>query len=236
MSEQKEVSGTEKTHLCEKCGSVMHKRVLPVQDSLTLDFINILQCNACRWYIEYSPEPQIVEPEVIIPISNELIINKAYELGLKYEKEYAGCAQTIVAAMFEALGIWSDDIFRAASGLANGLGLTRNGTCAALLGASMVISYVFGREHKDFNELYKPWKSYGLVKRLHNIFLREYGTCRCNDVQKGLIGLTWSYKELIEIEENLKNQMIDTCSKLVGNIAKIATKIILEHGYTPENA
>ena len=74
------------------------------------------------------------------------IAEKAYELGVKYEKQCTGCAQTIVAAMFESLGIWSDDVFKAASGLANGLGLTGDGTCAALLGASMVISYIFGRE------------------------------------------------------------------------------------------
>ena len=52
------------------------------------------------------------------------IAQKAYDLGVKYEKECTGCAQTVVAAMFEALGIWSDDVFKAASGLANGLGLT----------------------------------------------------------------------------------------------------------------
>ena len=87
--------------------------------------------------------------------SKDQIMEKAYELGVKYEKECTGCAQTIIAATFEALGIWNDDVFRAASGLANGLGLTGDGSCAALLGASMVINYLFGREHKDFKEIYK---------------------------------------------------------------------------------
>ncbi|MFX1392913.1 MAG: C-GCAxxG-C-C family protein, partial [Promethearchaeota archaeon] len=154
------------------------------------------------------------------------------------EKECTGCAQTVVAAMFEALGIWNDDVFKAASGLANGLGLTGDGSCAALLGASMVISYLFGREHKDFNEIYKPMKSYGLVKKLHNKFLRQYGSetnsCRCSDVQRGLIGVSWDLWSLNEMDDSFKTQMIDCCSKLVGNIAKLATEIILENGYTPE--
>ena len=169
------------------------------------------------------------KPEKVDPISQ-----KAYELGVKYEKQCTGCAQTVVAAMFEALGIWSDDVFKAASGLANGLGLTGDGTCAALLGASMVISYIFGREHKDFDEIYKPMKSYGIVKRLHNLFMREYATCRCSDVQKGLMGVTWNLWELNEMDDNFRDQMIDNCSKLVGNIARMATNLILDNGYVPK--
>jgi C_GCAxxG_C_C family probable redox protein len=162
------------------------------------------------------------------------IAEKAYELAIKYEKQCTGCAQTIVAAMFESLGIWSDDVFKSASGLANGLGLTGDGTCAALLGASMVISFIFGREHKDFDEIYKPMKSYGIVKRLHNLYMREYATCRCADVQKGLMGVTWNLWELNEMDDNFREQMIDNCSKLVGNIARMATKLILENGYVPK--
>ena len=163
---------------------------------------------------------------------------KAYDLGVKYEKQCTGCAQTVVAAMFEALGIWSDDVFKAASGLANGLGLTGDGSCAALLGASMVISYVFGREHKDFDEMYKPMKSYGLVKRLHNLFLREYGgetnSCRCSDVQKTKIGVTWDLWGLNEMDDNFRTQMTDCCSDLVGSIARLATELILGAGFSPQ--
>ena len=170
--------------------------------------------------------------------SKDQIMEKAYELGVKYEKECTGCAQTIIAAIFEALGIWNDDVFRAASGLANGLGLTGDGSCAALLGASMVISYLFGREHKDFEEIYKPMKSYGLVKKLHNQFVREYGgeynSCRCSDVQKGLMGLTWDLWSMNEMDDSFKTQMVDNCSKIVGNIAKLTIKLLFENGYIPE--
>lgn len=175
---------------------------------------------------------KVAKPEKESPIAQ-----KAYDLGVKYEKQCTGCAQTIVAAMFEALGIWSDDVFKAASGLANGLGLTGDGSCAALLGASLVISYVYGREHKDFDEMYKPMKSYGLVKRLHNLFLREYGgetnSCRCSDVQKHSIGVTWDLWSINEMDDNFRKQMTDSCSDIVGNIAKMATNLILEAGFSP---
>ncbi len=170
--------------------------------------------------------------------SKERIMEKAYELGVKYEKECTGCAQTVIAAIFEALGIWNEDVFKAASGLSNGLGLTGDGSCAALLGASMVISYLFGREHKDFEEIYKPMKSYGLVKKLINQFIREHGgeynSCRCSDVQKGLIGLTWDLWSMNEMDDSFRTQMVDNCSKIVGSIAKLTIKLLLENGYIPE--
>ena len=180
-----------------------------------------------------APKPKRDKSEGENPIAQ-----KAYELGVKYEKQCTGCAQTVVAAMFEALGSWSDDVCKAASGLANGLGLTGDGSCAALLGASLVISYVFGREHKDFDEMYKPMKSYGLVKRLHNLFIREYGgetgSCRCSDVQKAKIGVTWDLWGLNEMDDNFRKQMTDCCSDLVGSIAKMATNLILDAGFSPQ--
>ena len=168
--------------------------------------------------------------------SNDHILEKAFELGVKYEKECTGCAQTVVAAIFESLGIWSEDVFKAASGLANGLGLTGNGSCAALLGASMVISYLFGRDHADFEEPYKPMKSYGLVKKLHNIFTKEYGACKCNEVQKSMIGVTWNLWELNAMDDSFKSQMIDSCAQLVGNVAKLAVQIILDAGFKPKTS
>ena len=233
MAAQKEFPEL-KNYICEKCSSVMVKRVLPVKDSPTLDFINIMQCNTCRFYFELVVL-EIIEPEILLPESKELLINKAYDLGIQYEKKYAGCAQTIVAAIFEALGIWSEDIFKATTGLANGLGLTGEESCAALLGASMVISYLFGRDHEDFKDEYEPMKSYALVKRLHNIFIRKYGACQCRNVQSKQFEVTWKYEERYEMKGHLRTHMIDFCSEIVGNIAKIATKIILENGYNPKS-
>ncbi len=164
-------------------------------------------------------------------VNNNGILEKVEKLGVTYEKECTGCAQTVIAAIFEALDIWSDDVFNAASGLADGLGLTGDGSCGALLGASMVIGYLFPRERKDFKDMYKSMKSYGLVKNVHSLFIREYGSCRCNDVQKGLMGVTWNVWDLGNLNEETRNEMVDHCSKLVGKVAKIATKIILENGF-----
>ncbi|MFX1365411.1 MAG: C-GCAxxG-C-C family protein [Promethearchaeota archaeon] len=165
--------------------------------------------------------------------TNEQIILKAFELGKKNELECTGCAQSTAAAVLDSLGIWSEDVFKAASGLADGLGLTGNGSCGALVGASMVIGYLFGRERKDFKDRMKPLKSYKLVKELHDKYVKEYGSCRCHDVQEKLVGRTYDFWNPKDLEEAFNSDMGEHCSTLVGNIAKLATEIILENGFIP---
>jgi C_GCAxxG_C_C family probable redox protein len=164
--------------------------------------------------------------------SKEKILTKAFELGRKFEKKNTGCAQTAIAAIFQALEIWNDDVFKAASGLADGLGLTGDGSCGALTGASMVIGFLFGREYKDFSDMYKPMKSYMLVKKLHDKYVEEYGSCRCYDVQESLVGRTFNLWDPKELEAATESGMMEHCSKLVGNVAKLATEIILDAGFT----
>ena len=133
--------------------------------------------------------------------SKEEILAKAYDLGQKYEKKNTGCAQTVIAAIFQALGIWNDDVFKAASGMADGLGLTGDGSCGALTGASMVIGYLFGREFKDFGDMYKPMMSYKLVKDLHDKYVESYGSCRCHDVQESFMGRTYNLWDPNDLKE-----------------------------------
>ena len=160
--------------------------------------------------------------------SKEEIAKKAFDLAEKYEKECTGCAQTAIAGIFDALGIENDDVFKAASGLADGLGLSGDGTCGALVGGAMVISYLFGRERKDCKDMLKPMKSYLLAKKLHDQFVEKYGTCRCHDLQKSLMGRTFNLLDRTELEEATKSDMIKHCSRVVGTTANLATRIILE--------
>lgn len=160
--------------------------------------------------------------------SKQEIKNKASELAEGYEKECTGCAQTTIAGIFEALHITNDDVFKAASGLADGLGLSGDGSCGALVGGVMVIGYLFGRERKDFKDMFKPMKSYLLARKLHDQFVEKYGTCRCYDLQESLMGRTFNLLDKAEFEEAIKFGMIKHCSKVVGTTAKIATGIILE--------
>jgi C_GCAxxG_C_C family probable redox protein len=156
------------------------------------------------------------------------IANKASKLAEEFEKKCTGCAQTTIAGIFEALGIRNDDVFKAASGLADGLGLTGDGTCGALVGGAMAISYLFGRERKDFEDMLKPMKSYLLARKLHDQFVEKYGTCRCSDLQKSLMGRTFNLLDRKEFNEAIEFGMVNYCSKVVGTAAGLTTIIILD--------
>ncbi len=160
--------------------------------------------------------------------SKEEIMEMAYEKAKQYEKRCTGCAQTAVAGIFDALGIDNEDVFKAASGLADGLGLTGDGTCGALTGGAMVIGYLFGRERKDFKDMYKPMKSYLLAKALHDRYVEKYGTCRCYDVQESLMGRTYNLLNPKELEEAMKTGMVEHCSDVVGTVARMTVELILE--------
>ena len=74
-------------------------------------------------------------------------VQKPFQVGFEFEKRYHGCAQSTIAALYEVFAdLKNEDIFRAASGLGAGVGLSTQGHCGALSGTVMVLSQLFGRE------------------------------------------------------------------------------------------
>jgi C_GCAxxG_C_C family probable redox protein len=100
----------------------------------------------------------------------------------------SGCPQCTIAGIFEALGIENDDVFNAATGFADGVGLTGDGHCGALSGGVMAMSYLFGRESKDSGDMMKQVPALIQSKKLHDQFIEKYGTCRCADIQTKFVG------------------------------------------------
>lgn len=160
--------------------------------------------------------------------SADEILNSAFESAKQHELKSGGCPQCTLSGIFEALGIENDDVFRAATGLADGVGLTGDGHCGALSGGTMAISYLFGRKKEDFGNMMKQLRACMLSKKLHDQFIEKYCTCRCADIQTNLVGRFFNLYEPAEMEAALKAGMPDKCSTLVGEVARMATKIILE--------
>lgn len=160
--------------------------------------------------------------------SREDKLKKAFDYAKAYEKKCTGCAQTTMAGIFDALDTWNDDVFKCASGLADGLGLTGDGSCGALVGASLVIGFMFGREKKDFEDVLKPMQTYLMVKELHDRFVDKYGSCRCYDIQQRLMGRTYDLYKKEDLKAAFNSGMIDVCSTLVGTCASMAVEIILD--------
>jgi hypothetical protein len=92
----------------------------------------------------------------------------------------------------------------------------------------MAISYLFGREGKDFGDMVKQIHALRLSKKLHDQFIEKYGTCRCADIQTKFGGRFFNLSDPDEMQAASKAGMGEKCSTLVGEIARMATKIILE--------
>ena len=159
--------------------------------------------------------------------SPEAIAERASQLAADYEKTCTGCAQSAVAGLLDALEIDADDVFKAASGLADGIGLTGDGSCGSLTGCAMVIGLIFGRERKDHRDMMKPMQSYLLCKELHEEIIREYGSCRCHDIQQKTMGRTFNLLDPKELEEAMKEGMLEHCARVVGRTTRRAAELIL---------
>lgn len=154
---------------------------------------------------------------------------EARRLASDYEKRCTGCAQSVVAGLIDALGLEDagEGVFRAASGLADGIGLTGDGSCGALTGGCMVIGLLFGRERKDHQDMMKPMRSYLMCKELHGDFIERYGSCRCFDIQEKLMGRTFNMYDPEQLKEAFSSGMMEHCSGVVGNAAAKAAELIL---------
>ncbi len=155
------------------------------------------------------------------------ILDTAFNLAKQYEMKSGGCPQCTLAGIFDALGIDNDDVFKAATGLADGIGLTGNGHCGALSGGVLAIGYLFGRDKKDFGDMMKLIEANLLSQKLIERFLEKYGTCRCAELQTSFFGRFFNLLDPNDLQAALQAGMLEKCSTLVGDVARMTTEIIL---------
>jgi C_GCAxxG_C_C family probable redox protein len=164
------------------------------------------------------------------------LIEKAYKLGYEYERKYRGCSQCVVAAIQDTLNIRDDAVFKAATGLAGGAGLSGIGPCGAFAGGVMVLSQLLGRERSNFGDPEQVrFKSFALAKKLVDGFLEEFGNVSCRDVQLKKFGRSYY---LVDPEEFQKFHDAgghdEKCPDVVGKAAQMTVKIILNEGLLPK--
>ena len=150
---------------------------------------------------------------------------RAFEIGFKYEREYGYCSQCTYAAVKEVLGIGSDDVFKAAYGLAGGSASMGTGNCGAYSGGILAICSKYGRER--FTDE-KSEIAGGLCRKLHSKFIEEYESCICHDIQKKIFGRSFNFLDPEDVEEFGKaGGHVDKCTSVVGKAAKWVTEILL---------
>ena len=119
----------------------------------------------------------------------ETLAEKAYRLGKEYELTYKGCAQCTIAALQDALEVKSDDVFKAATALAAGGGMTADGSCGSYVGAILVLGSLTGRDRENFKD---PeglrFRAYKLARVFRERYINEYGSVICRDIQTRVLG------------------------------------------------
>ncbi len=139
----------------------------------------------------------------------QAIIQRAYELGRKYEGKFGNCAQCTLAALQDALPFVPKDkgLFRAACGLDGGSTPVGVQNCGSFTGAAMVLGYLSGRTRNEKGFHGGTGLTHRLTHRLYERFKKEYGTVLCRDVRKAGKG---------------------KCPEIVGRGARWAAEVLLE--------
>ena len=156
-------------------------------------------------------------------------MEEVYKLAFNFEKEKHCCSQCTVAALQEVFQIKSEELFSTSFAFGGGFANTGEGTCGALAGGAIIISYLYGRRREEFFHGISNKKADYLTKKLYDRFVQEYGSCICKDVQKKIFGRSfnfWDEKEKEIFEKS--GGHIDKCPAVVAKTAQWTFKIIEE--------
>ncbi len=132
------------------------------------------------------------------------MVQKAYNLGFRYEKTHRGCARCTLAALQDAIDFIpkNEDLFRVASCLDGGATPDFSASCGAFTASGMMIGWICGTGRFGDNSL-----SHELIHKVHQRFQEEYGSVIC---------------------KNLREKTNEKCPEVVGNAAKWAAEVILK--------
>ena len=128
------------------------------------------------------------------------IIQKADELAIEYEAKYKGCGQCTFLAIIDALR-WGgleiipkdmeDRFFPGVCVLTGGVGLSGDGTCAAVASGALAIGLALGIQRDTFNEGSFRESCATVRNDLLNEYYQKYNSILCKDVQRRFFGKAW---------------------------------------------
>jgi len=161
--------------------------------------------------------------------NTETIKKQIADLAYRYEQQYGGCSQAVVGAFKKVLGGIGDDVFKASTGFAGGVGLTGN-TCGALSGGIIVLSTFLGREYENFADPEgRRFDSFRLAKELMERFEAAYGSGKCEHIQTKILGRfydIWTERDAFLAAGGHD----DKCPSVCADASRWVVEILSEHG------
>jgi C_GCAxxG_C_C family probable redox protein len=167
------------------------------------------------------------------------LLNRAFELGVDFEKNSGSCSQCSAAALHEILG-FEGAIVKAAASSCGGQAGQAVGTCGAVIGGTMVLDYYFGRPAEMLSTTEKvPANMEALsagmetAKLLCTKFVQKYNSILCPGIQMSIFGRSYRLSDpddFKKFEEAGAHTDPTKCMSVVGNSARWVIEILLEIG------
>lgn len=167
--------------------------------------------------------------------SREEILRQAEKKGYANERDYHGCSQSVLGALQDVFEMRADNVFRAASGLGGGVGLTAETCCGGLTGGCMFLSQLCGRKREldgSFgDEENRRFKAYKYCQFLAMHFFEEYDACNCFEIQKQKMdGRSYVLAETSQFEEFInQGGHSHVCPEVIGKAARWTAEIVLDN-------
>jgi hypothetical protein len=161
------------------------------------------------------------------------IIRKSNELAVEYEAKYKGCGQCTFLAIIDALR-WGgleiipkdmeDRLFPGVSILTGGVGLSGDGTCAAVASGALVVGLALGIQRATFDEAGFRENCATVRNALLAKYYRKYNSLLCKDIQRRFFGKAWDLTRADTGAEFLG--ITEGC--IIMETSMLATEIILD--------
>jgi len=184
--------------------------------------------------------PSAIVREKYRDLSGDELLDRAYQLGAKFEEHSCSCSQSVVAAVHELLTI-DDIVVKIATSLCGGTAIQGLGTCGALAGGIIILDYFFGRpvEKVSYTEFIKenvePLFNYHHVPPMQLVdkFVAKHGTFTCVQIQRKLYGRTYCFTDeddLVKFEDIGSHSDPTKCMDVVGSASQWVIEILLDRG------
>jgi len=125
------------------------------------------------------------------------------------------CAESVLQAVAEVMGIQSDLIPRIATGFCGGVSHTCR-LCGALSGAVMAINIIHGRQSPEESVT----QNFELVKKVINRFVSQFGASNCQELISCDLGTDEGQSYFI------KNNLVEKCKDYTAGAVRIVIQIL----------
>jgi C_GCAxxG_C_C family probable redox protein len=176
-------------------------------------------------------------PAKYCSLSQQQLLEKAYDLGVSFEKFSGSCSQCTVAALREILG-FEDIIVKVATSSCGGQAGLSTGACGGVIGGTIVLDYYLGR-HADMlsatQEIPQGMAEFSrameAAQSLCNKFIQQYGSILCPQLQEKIFGRSFNHRDPADWQAFIAagaHTDPTKCMSVVGNAARWTLEILFE--------